>query len=137
MFAGACHRLRACPLGNLVYKPQCKHNTPTRTGLCHSVAVGRAAIGAVAEPCCKAPHRVYVKLAGKLTHMTKTQVYLPDEDLEALRSVGKRTGRSVADLVREAVRRVWLRPDSSGPVALWDGSPAQTSLEHDAIYDEA
>lgn len=83
------------------------------------------------------PHRVCVKLAGILTHMTKTQVYLPDEDLEALRSMGKRTGRSVADLVREAVRRVWLRPDSSGPVALWDGTPAKTSLEHDAIYDEA
>jgi len=82
-------------------------------------------------------HRVCVKFASILTHMTKTQVYLPDEDLEALRSMGKRTGRSVADLVREAVRRVWLRPDSSGPVALWDGTPAKTSLEHDGIYDEA
>lgn len=82
------------------------------------------------------PHGVCVNLVGILTHMTKTQVYLPDEDLEALRSMGKRTGRSVADLVREAVRRVWLRPDSSGPVALWDGMPAKTSLEHDAIYDE-
>lgn len=78
-----------------------------------------------------------VRLARKLTCMSKTQVYLPDEGLEALRSVGRRTGRSVAELVREAVHRVWLRPDSSGPVALWGGTPAKTSFEHDAIYDEA
>ena len=68
--------------------------------------------------------------------MTKVQVYFPDEDLEELRSQARRTGRSVADLVREAVRRVWLRPDCSGPVALWDGTPTKTSVEHDAIYDE-
>ena len=87
--------------------------------------------------CAARLHQIYVKLHGILTHMTKTQVYFPDEDLEELRSVGRRTGRSVADLVREAVRRVWLRSDSSGPVALWDGTPTKTSLEHDAIYDEA
>lgn len=77
----------------------------------------------------------YVALACKLTHMTKAQVYFPDRDLEELRSMARRTGRSVADLVREAVRRVWLRPDASGPVALWDGTPTKTSAEHDAIYD--
>jgi hypothetical protein len=32
-----------------------------------------------------------------------------------------RSGRSVADLVREAIRRIWLRPKNQGPVALWDG----------------
>ena len=79
----------------------------------------------------------YVALAAKLTHMTKAQVYLPDQDLEELRSIAERTGRSVADLVREAVRRVWLRPDASGPVALWDGTPTKTSAEHDAIYDRS
>ena len=68
--------------------------------------------------------------------MTKAQVYFPDEDLEELRLTAKRTGRSVADLVREAVRRVWLRRDSDGPVALWDGMPTKTSVDHDAIYDE-
>lgn len=82
-------------------------------------------------------HQGNVKLLRKLTHMAKTQVHLPDEDLEKLRSLGRRTGRSVDDLVREAVRRVWLHSDSSGPVALWDGSPTKTSVEHDAIYDEA
>ncbi len=68
--------------------------------------------------------------------MIKTQVYLPEEDMQALREAAKRSGRSVADLVREAVRRVWLRPPSDGPVALWDGIPTRTSLEHDTIYDE-
>jgi hypothetical protein len=68
--------------------------------------------------------------------MVKTQVYLQDEELEALRSVAERSGRSIADLVREAVRRVWLRPDPQGPVALWHGAPAHTSVEHDHIYDE-
>lgn len=68
--------------------------------------------------------------------MTKTQVYLRDEELQALHAVAGRSGRSVADLVREAVRRVWLRPDAPGPVALWDGQPSHTSVDHDRIYDE-
>jgi hypothetical protein len=68
--------------------------------------------------------------------MTKTQVYLRDEELAALHDVARRSGRSVADLVRDAVRRVWLRPETNGPVALWDGVPARTSVEHDLIYDE-
>lgn len=71
-----------------------------------------------------------------MTPMVKTQVYLRDEELEALHSVAARSGRSVADLVREAIRRVWLRPDAQGPVALWDGPPSHTSVEHDHIYDE-
>ena len=68
--------------------------------------------------------------------MIKTQIYFPEEDLKALRSTARRSGRSVADLVREAVRRVWLRPSGDGPVALWDGVPARSSMEHDAVYDE-
>ena len=71
-----------------------------------------------------------------MTPMVKTQVYLRDEELAALHEVATRSGRSVADLVREAVRRVWLRPGSAGPVALWDGTPARTSIDHDHIYDE-
>ena len=42
----------------------------------------------------------------------------------------------MADLVREAIRRVWFRPSAEGPVALWDGAPSRTSVEHDVIYDE-
>jgi Ribbon-helix-helix protein, copG family len=73
----------------------------------------------------------------KMTPMVKTQVYLRDEELRALHSVAERSGRSVADLVREAIRRVWLRRDAQGPVALWDGAPAHTSVEHDHIYDQS
>ena len=68
--------------------------------------------------------------------MKKTLAYLRDEELEALHEAARRSGRSVAELVREAVRQVWLRPQSQGPVALWDGEPRRTSVEHDTIYDE-
>jgi plasmid stability protein len=68
--------------------------------------------------------------------MEKTQVYLRKEELEALRAAAARSGRSVADLIREAIRTTILKPAASGPVALWDGEPRRTSIEHDSIYDE-
>ena len=68
--------------------------------------------------------------------MTKTQVYLPEDDLAALHRLSRRTHRSVADLIREAVRQVWLRPQSTGPVALYDGPIARTSADHDHVHDE-
>jgi len=68
--------------------------------------------------------------------MVKTQVYLREEELVALRAAAARSGRSIAELVREAVRRVWLRPENQGPVGLWDGEPNRTSVEHDTIYDD-
>jgi hypothetical protein len=70
--------------------------------------------------------------------MVKTQVYLGADELDALHAVAARSDRSVADLIREAIRRVWLRPPSQneGPVALWNGKPGRTSVEHDIIYDE-
>jgi hypothetical protein len=68
--------------------------------------------------------------------MTKTQVYLAEEQLAALHRVAKRSGRSVADLIREAISKVWLRPPARGPVALWAGKPRRASVEHDSIYDE-
>ena len=73
-----------------------------------------------------------------MTYMVKTQIYLPEDDLKALRKIAQRSGRSMAALVREAIRQVWLRPDagSAGPVALWDGIPSRTSIKHDGIYDE-
>jgi hypothetical protein len=40
--------------------------------------------------------------------MTKTQIYFPPAELAALHRVAKKTGRAVADLVREAVRTRWL-----------------------------
>ncbi len=79
---------------------------------------------------------IYVKKERGVTYMIKTQISLPEQDLKALRETAKRSGRSVADLVREAIRRVWLPPPTDGPVALWDGVPTGTSVEHDEIYDE-
>ena len=68
--------------------------------------------------------------------MVKTQVYLREEELAALREAAARSGRSVADLVREAIRTTVLRPKASGPVGLWDGEPRRVSVDHDAIYDQ-
>jgi hypothetical protein len=68
--------------------------------------------------------------------MEKTQVYLRKEELAQLREIAARSGRSVADLVREAVRKVVLKPEAKGPVAIWNGKPRRTSLEHDTVHDE-
>jgi hypothetical protein len=74
--------------------------------------------------------------APRMTPMVKTQVYFHKEELEALHQAAKRSGKSMAELVRESVRQVWLRPPSSGPVALWDGVPRRPGSDHDSIYDE-
>jgi hypothetical protein len=68
--------------------------------------------------------------------MEKTQVYLRKEELAALRAAAARSGRSVAELVRDAIRKVVLKPPLSGPVAIWDGKPKRLSIEHDSVYDE-
>ena len=68
--------------------------------------------------------------------MEKTQVYLPKEELDALREAAARSGRSVADLVRDAIRKVILKTPITGPVAIWDGEPRRTSVEHDTVHDE-
>jgi hypothetical protein len=78
----------------------------------------------------------YVNSKLKVTHMEKTQVYLRRDELDALRATAARSGRSVAEVIREAIRKVVLKPGTSGPVAIWDGEPKRTSLEHDSIYDE-
>lgn len=68
--------------------------------------------------------------------MEKTQVYLRKEELEALRAAARRSGRSVAALVRDAVRKTVLKPASSGPVAIWDGEIKRTSVDHDSDHDQ-
>jgi len=78
----------------------------------------------------------YVSLASKLTYMEKTQVYLRKEELDALRKAAARSKRSVADLIRDAIRKVVLKPHGKGPVAIWDGEPRASSVEHDTIYDK-
>jgi hypothetical protein len=61
--------------------------------------------------------------------MEKTQIYLAKEELDALRQAAARSGRSIADLVREAIRTTVLKPTATGPVAIWDGEPKRTSVE--------
>ena len=71
--------------------------------------------------------------------MEKMQIYLPREELEALRAVAARSGSSVAAVVRDAIRKVVLRPSKGakrGPVAIWDGVPKRPSTDHDSIYDD-
>jgi hypothetical protein len=68
--------------------------------------------------------------------MEKTQVYLRKEELNALREAAARSGQSVAELVRDAIRQVVLKPQKTGPVALWDGEPKRTSVDHDTVHDE-
>ena len=66
--------------------------------------------------------------------MEKIQVYLPKAELKALREIAARSGRSVAEVVRAAIRKVVLKPQSTGPVAIWGGEPGRTCIEHDSIY---
>jgi len=78
----------------------------------------------------------YVNGSSKVTHMEKTQVYLRKEELDALRMAAARSGRSVAELIRNAIRKIVLKPQAAGPVAIWDGEPKRTSIEHDSVHDE-
>ncbi len=68
--------------------------------------------------------------------MGKLEIHLPEEELDALRKAAARSGRSVAGLVREAIRKVVLKPPASGPVAIWDGQPKRTAIAHDSVRDE-
>jgi Ribbon-helix-helix protein, copG family len=68
--------------------------------------------------------------------MEKIQVYLPKRELQALRKAAAKSGRSVAELVRDVIRKVVLKPSASGPVAIWDGKPKRTSIEHDSVHAE-
>lgn len=82
------------------------------------------------------PELTYVVRGTNVTYMEKIQIYLPKEELNALRKAAARSGRSVAELVREAIRKVVLKPPAAGPVAIWDGEPQRSSIEHDTVHDE-
>jgi hypothetical protein len=71
-----------------------------------------------------------------MTYMEKTQVYLRKDELDAVRKAAARSGRSVAEVVRDAIRQVVLKPAPEGPVGIWDGTPKRTSIEHDSVHDE-
>jgi len=53
-----------------------------------------------------------------------------------LRKAAARSGRSVAELIRDGIRKVVLKPQVAGPVANWDGEPKRASAEHDSVHDE-
>jgi Ribbon-helix-helix protein, copG family len=78
----------------------------------------------------------YVSYGAEVTYMEKIQVYLPKEELDALRKAAARSGRSVAELVREAIRKVILKNPAAGPVAIWNGEPRRPSIDHDTVHDE-
>ena len=67
-------------------------------------------------------------------YMIKREVYFSTEELKLLETAARRSERSTASLIREAVRRVWLRPAAEGPIALWEGPTAHGAMEHDMIY---
>jgi hypothetical protein len=79
----------------------------------------------------------YVNHDTILTYVEKTQIYLRKEELEALRAAAARSGRSVAEIVRAAIRTVVLKPPADGFVAIWDGEPKRASIDHDSVYDES
>jgi hypothetical protein len=64
-------------------------------------------------------------------YMEKRLVYLSKDELEALRKTAARSGRSVASVIRDAIRQVVPNAKTSEPVGLWDGEPKRTSVEHD------
>jgi metal-responsive CopG/Arc/MetJ family transcriptional regulator len=69
--------------------------------------------------------------------MERIQVHLRQDELDALRAAAKRSGRSVAALVREAIRKHVLESEWSEPVAIWYGELKRTSIDHDAIRGES
>jgi ribbon-helix-helix CopG family protein len=106
----------------------------------HAEPLGQ--LGAMARPAeraltsRRASKLTYVNCNIKSAHMEKTQICLRKEELDALRKAAARSGRSVADLVREAIRKVVLKPQAAGPVVIWDGTPKRPSFEHDSVHDE-
>ena len=68
--------------------------------------------------------------------MVKTQIYLPANELKELHRLARCKKRRVADLVREAVRTVWLHEPPKGPVALWKEPFKGSSMEHDNAFDD-
>jgi Ribbon-helix-helix protein, copG family len=67
--------------------------------------------------------------------MQKVQTYFRKEELDAVREAAARSGRSVADLVRDAIRKLVLTPPAAGPVAIWDRVARRTAIEHNSVHD--
>jgi hypothetical protein len=68
--------------------------------------------------------------------MEKIQIYLRKQELDVLREAAARSGRSVAELEREAICKVVAKPSASGPVAISDCRPGRASIEHERVHDQ-
>jgi hypothetical protein len=47
-----------------------------------------------------------------------------------------RRPRGRGGAIRDAIRQVVLKPQGQGPVAIWDGEPKRTSIDHDSLHDD-
>jgi hypothetical protein len=68
--------------------------------------------------------------------MKKIQVYICKGEVRALRNTAARAVRSVAAVVRAAIRKPVAKAQPLGFVDIWDGALKRTSIEHDTVYDE-
>jgi hypothetical protein len=72
--------------------------------------------------------------------MRKTTVYLNDDEAEALRSLAAATGRSQAELIRDAIRRAVTSVPERRFHSLGQGvgtGAARTRWSPAALYDKA
>lgn len=76
--------------------------------------------------------------------MVRTQVQLTEKQAARLRQMSATTGRSMADLIREAVERLALRATPSEQheralraVGAYAGDGASAGIEHDSHLEEA
>jgi ABC-type amino acid transport system permease subunit len=65
--------------------------------------------------------------------VNKTSVYLTDEDLAALRAASSRTGKSIAELIRDGVRQV---TNGSRPAFASRGAASGTGESRGRTVDE-
>jgi hypothetical protein len=63
--------------------------------------------------------------------MKKTRVYSREKELDVRRKATARSSRTVSAVAQDSSHSE-LKPRVSGPVAIWDGKPKRTSIEHDA-----
>jgi hypothetical protein len=66
--------------------------------------------------------------------MKKTRVYSRKKALDVRRKATARSSRAVSAVAQDSSRPE-LKPRVSGPVAIWDGTPKRSSIEHD-VCDE-
>ena len=56
--------------------------------------------------------------------------------IRAFSNPSSKGNKRISSLVREAVRKVLLMPAAEGPIAIWDGEPKRSSLDHESVHDE-